>query len=92
MDLERKLKELIKDRQACPFTAVGKFEPLYIGIFLNAGAVDSYECGVDGGEARGGSKSTYISGATLTPCSLEYAKTCQLYQRRMRETTFKNKE
>ena len=89
MEMKKRLQELVKDGQACPFTVVGEFEPLYVGIYLNAGAYDSYECGVDNGKARGGTGPDYLHGVILNPCSLEFAKTCPLYLKRIEGTTFK---
>ena len=69
----------------CPFTV-----ETVKSVFGELGFVltETYKCAVDLGTARGGrpsirplSAQNQPLHAALTPCSQEYARTCQLYQR-----------
>jgi len=46
----------------------------------------TYQCGIDGGLARGAQRSYKYAGHSVDPCRIEYAKTCPLYQLENKET------
>ncbi len=72
---KRELEEML-ERPVCPLTAEEISHPLFIGLYLNAGAVHKYFCSVDGGIARGGVPSTIMFFTAIQPCNEEYAKAC----------------
>ncbi len=72
--------ENIMQLNPCPFAEATEDYPLFVGIYLNAGPIAAYDCKIDNGPARGG-LSRFMPGTALTPCTMQYAKTCPLYQK-----------
>ena len=70
----------------CPFTGEERV-PRLSGYTPSSAFYLHYICAVDGGKARGGQNQglSRDSGPEHTPCSLNYAKTCPLYQNQMEE-------
>lgn len=79
--MEQSQKNLEKTvENECPFVRVKN--SLHFGVYMLAGEDEtSYECGIDGGIARGGNIRRSIPGGASTPCSMEYAETCHLYNK-----------
>jgi len=70
----------LKVTKNCPF--VCEKPGLHQGIYMLAGDDEvSYICGINGSSARGGNQRNSIPGGANTPCSMEYTKNCQIYQK-----------
>ncbi len=77
---KRELEEML-ERPVCPLTAEEISYPLFIGPYMNAGAVHKYFCAVDEEMARGGTPSTIMFYTAIQPCTEKYAEACVNFRR-----------
>ena len=64
----------------CPLTVEHRVE-LNPGIFANENTVIVYLCGKDFESARGGKPLNGSGSAAVTPCSMDYAESCESHSR-----------
>ena len=83
---EREKMEGRLEFKVCPFTAI-ELVPRLSGYMSSSAFYVHFICAVDGGKARGGHNEGLprLGNTKITPCPLDYAKTCQLYQNQISE-------